>query len=141
MKAIKLRPWDSAEHLKTEEEMVLYLEACLEDGDAAPAGPGVQDGGPVQDRARGTRGPGRPAGVGHGLAGGVLVGLRGPDPDGDDAVGVDLDIPDLQGGQFAAAQGPGEPEQQQGAVAAADDRARPIPGLDSAEHVLELGQA
>ena len=35
MKAIKLRPWDSAEHLKTEEEMVLYLEACLEDGDAA----------------------------------------------------------------------------------------------------------
>ena len=35
MKAIKLRPWDSAEHLKTEEEMVLYLEACLEEGDAA----------------------------------------------------------------------------------------------------------
>lgn len=34
MKAIKLRPWDSAEHLKTEEEMVLYLEACLEEGDA-----------------------------------------------------------------------------------------------------------
>lgn len=32
--SIKLRPWDSAEHLKTEEEMVLYLEACLEDGDA-----------------------------------------------------------------------------------------------------------
>ena len=35
MKAIKLRQWDSAEHLKTEEEMVLYLEACLEEGDAA----------------------------------------------------------------------------------------------------------
>ncbi|MDP1613493.1 MAG: putative addiction module antidote protein [Sulfuritalea sp.] len=35
MKAIKLRPWDSAEHLKTEEEMVLYLEASLEEGDAA----------------------------------------------------------------------------------------------------------
>ena len=35
MKAIKLRPWDSAEHLKTEEEMDLYLEACLEEGDAA----------------------------------------------------------------------------------------------------------
>lgn len=33
--SIKLRPWDSAEHLKTEEEMILYLEACLEDGDAA----------------------------------------------------------------------------------------------------------
>ncbi len=35
MKAIKLRPWDSGEHLKTEEEMLLYLEACLEEGDAA----------------------------------------------------------------------------------------------------------
>lgn len=34
-KSIKLRPWDSAEHLKTEEEMVLYLEACLEEADAA----------------------------------------------------------------------------------------------------------
>lgn len=33
--SIKLRPWDSAEYLKTDEEMVLYLEACLEDGDAA----------------------------------------------------------------------------------------------------------
>ena len=34
-KSIKLRPWDSVEHLKTDEEMVLYLEACLEEGDAA----------------------------------------------------------------------------------------------------------
>jgi probable addiction module antidote protein len=34
-KSIKLRPWDSAEHLKTEEEMVLYLEACLKEADAA----------------------------------------------------------------------------------------------------------
>jgi len=33
--SINLRPWDSAEHLKTEEEMLLYLEVCLEDGDAA----------------------------------------------------------------------------------------------------------
>ena len=32
-KSIKLRPWDSAE--QTEEEMVLYLEACLEEADAA----------------------------------------------------------------------------------------------------------
>jgi len=31
----QLRPWDSAEHLKTEEDMLLYLEACLEEGDAA----------------------------------------------------------------------------------------------------------
>ena len=37
MDAITLRKWDSAEHLKTEEDMALYLEACLEeaDGDAA----------------------------------------------------------------------------------------------------------
>lgn len=35
MGTAKLRPWDSAEHLKTEEDMTLYLEACLEEGDAA----------------------------------------------------------------------------------------------------------
>ncbi|MHB8763986.1 MAG: addiction module antidote protein [Deferrisomatales bacterium] len=26
-----LRPWDAAEHLKTEEDIVLYFEACLEE--------------------------------------------------------------------------------------------------------------
>ena len=31
----QLRPWDSAEHLKTEEDMLLYLEACLAEGDSA----------------------------------------------------------------------------------------------------------
>ncbi len=32
----KLRKWDSAEHLKTDEDMALYLEACLEEaGDDA----------------------------------------------------------------------------------------------------------
>jgi len=35
MGSTKLWPWDSAEHLKTDEEMVLYLEACLEEGDPA----------------------------------------------------------------------------------------------------------
>lgn len=35
MGATRLRPWDSAEHLKSEEDMVLYLEACLEEGDPA----------------------------------------------------------------------------------------------------------
>lgn len=36
MTAIKLKKWDSAEHLKTEEDMALYLEACLaEAGDDA----------------------------------------------------------------------------------------------------------
>ena len=36
MAKIKLRKWDSAEHLKTDEDMVHYLEACLEEaGDDA----------------------------------------------------------------------------------------------------------
>jgi probable addiction module antidote protein len=36
METIKLHKWDSAEHLKTEEDMVLYLEACMEEaGDDA----------------------------------------------------------------------------------------------------------
>jgi probable addiction module antidote protein len=28
---MKLRNWDSAEHLKTPEDMALYLEACIEE--------------------------------------------------------------------------------------------------------------
>jgi len=36
MEPIKLRKWDSAEPLKTDEDMVLYLEACMEEaGDDA----------------------------------------------------------------------------------------------------------
>ena len=36
MGTIKLRKWDSAEHLKTDEDMAGYLEACLaEAGDDA----------------------------------------------------------------------------------------------------------
>ncbi len=36
MKKIKLSKWDSAEYLRTDEDMVLYLEACLEEaGDDA----------------------------------------------------------------------------------------------------------
>jgi len=36
MAKVKLRKWDSAEHLKTDEDMVQYLEACLEEaGDDA----------------------------------------------------------------------------------------------------------
>lgn len=36
MNTLKLRKWDSAEHLKTDEDMVLYLEACMEEaGDDA----------------------------------------------------------------------------------------------------------
>ena len=36
MANIKLRQWDSAEHLKNEEDMVRYMELCLEEaGDDA----------------------------------------------------------------------------------------------------------
>jgi probable addiction module antidote protein len=36
MNALKIRKWDSAEHLKTEEDMALYFEACLQEaGDDA----------------------------------------------------------------------------------------------------------
>ena len=36
MAKIKLKKWDSAEHLKTDEDMAHYLEACLEEaGDDA----------------------------------------------------------------------------------------------------------
>ena len=33
MAKTKTKPWDAAEHLKTEKDMVAYLEAVLEDGD------------------------------------------------------------------------------------------------------------
>jgi probable addiction module antidote protein len=32
---IETRPWDAAEHLETEEDMVAYLEAALAEGDAS----------------------------------------------------------------------------------------------------------
>lgn len=36
MANIKLRKWDTAEYLKTEEDMVLYLQACVDEaGDDA----------------------------------------------------------------------------------------------------------
>lgn len=36
MTRIKLRPWDSAEYLKTDDDMLMYLEACIaEAGDDA----------------------------------------------------------------------------------------------------------
>ena len=31
MGTLKLRKWDSAEHLKTEEDIALYFEACLDE--------------------------------------------------------------------------------------------------------------
>ncbi|MBA6098773.1 MULTISPECIES: addiction module antidote protein [Pseudomonas] len=35
MTNIKLTKWDAVDHLKTEEGMALYLEACLEENDPA----------------------------------------------------------------------------------------------------------
>jgi probable addiction module antidote protein len=35
MAKTKTKPWDAAEHLKSEKDRVAYLEAALEDGDAA----------------------------------------------------------------------------------------------------------
>ena len=36
MTTLKVRKWDTAEHLKTDEDMAAYLEACLEEaGDDA----------------------------------------------------------------------------------------------------------
>ena len=36
METVKLKKWDSAEHLKSDEDMAFYLEACLEEaGDDA----------------------------------------------------------------------------------------------------------
>lgn len=34
-KVTETRPWDAAEYLKTEEDVVAYLDAALEDGDPA----------------------------------------------------------------------------------------------------------
>jgi probable addiction module antidote protein len=34
-KVIETRSWDAAEHLETEEDMAVYLDAALEDGDPA----------------------------------------------------------------------------------------------------------
>lgn len=37
MEKIKTRPWDSAEHLKTEDDIAEYFEACLLAGGDDPA--------------------------------------------------------------------------------------------------------
>ena len=37
MGKIKLRKWDSAEHLNSDEDIALYLDACLEEAGDAPA--------------------------------------------------------------------------------------------------------
>lgn len=63
MKPIKLRKWDSAEYLKTEEDMVMYLQACLEEaGDDAAF---IADALGVIARARGMTVLARDTGLGR----------------------------------------------------------------------------
>lgn len=63
MGTIKLRKWDSAEYLKTEEDMVMYLQACLEEAgdDAAFIAKALG----VIARAKGMTGLSRDTGLGR----------------------------------------------------------------------------
>ena len=60
-KKIETRPWDVVEHLETEEDMVAYLEAVLEDGDPALLSAALGD----IARARGMTDIARKAGLGR----------------------------------------------------------------------------
>lgn len=63
MGTVKLRRWDSAEYLKTEEDMVMYLQACLEEaGDDAAF---IVKALGVIARARGMTGLARDTGLGR----------------------------------------------------------------------------
>jgi probable addiction module antidote protein len=55
------RPWDAARHLTTDAEIVAYLEAALEDGDAAVIAAALGD----VARARGMTDVARRAGLGR----------------------------------------------------------------------------
>lgn len=55
------RPWDAAEHLETEEDMVAYLEAALESGDASLVAAALGD----IARAKGMTEIAREAGLGR----------------------------------------------------------------------------
>lgn len=63
MGTIKLRKWDSAEYLKIEEDMVMYLQACLEEAgdDAAFIAKALG----VIARAKGMTGLARDTGLGR----------------------------------------------------------------------------
>ncbi|MEN8151182.1 MAG: addiction module antidote protein [Planctomycetota bacterium] len=61
MAKTKTRPWDPAEHLETPEDMALYLEAALEEGDAALIAAALGD----IARAKGMSAVARDAGLGR----------------------------------------------------------------------------
>ena len=61
MAKTQTRPWDVAEHLKTEEDMALYMEAALEEGDPALVAAALGD----IARAKGMAQIARKAGLGR----------------------------------------------------------------------------
>ena len=61
MAKTQTRPWDVAEHLKTVEDMALYLEAALEEGDPALVAAALGD----IARAKGMAQMARKAGLGR----------------------------------------------------------------------------
>lgn len=61
MAKTKTRPWDVAEHLETEEDMAAYLEAALEEGEAALIAAALGD----IARARGMTGIAEASGLGR----------------------------------------------------------------------------
>ena len=61
MAKTKTKPWDPAEHLKTEKDMVAYLEAALEDDDPALVAAALGD----IARAKGMTDIAREAGLGR----------------------------------------------------------------------------
>jgi probable addiction module antidote protein len=60
---IKTIPWDSAEHLKTEEDIALYLDAMIEESEGDPASIAVALGNIA--RAKGMTEIARKAGLGR----------------------------------------------------------------------------
>ncbi len=61
MAKIKTKPWDPTEHLETEEDLALYLEAALEDGDPAVVAAALGD----IARAKGMKEIARETGLGR----------------------------------------------------------------------------
>ena len=91
---LKTTPFDSADYLETDADMVMYLDACLEDGEPAlithalgaiararhvASGPRCQSG--PREPVQGTV-AGRQSGVCHGAEGGAGVGLAFDDGPG-----------------------------------------------------------
>jgi probable addiction module antidote protein len=61
MRKTRTKSWDAAEHLKSDEDMVAYLEAALEDGDPALVAAALGD----IARAKGMTEIAREAGLGR----------------------------------------------------------------------------